>query len=130
MNVARLVWLIPLVMPVVSTGGCGSPVVNPGQTTTRVVAPPARPGSPSVPPPQERLDVPIAERSEIPQVPAESVMTLPRESSSARYHTVQPGETLSSIARRYGLTVEKLRTSNGLDATTVLQPQQLLFIPD
>jgi LysM repeat protein len=123
--------MISWVMPVVAAAGCGSPVVNPGNTTTRAVVPPGvRPIPQSLPQPQERLDAPVADRSGIPQVPAESVITLPHESSSARYHTVQPGETLSSIAKRYGLTVENLRTSNGLDAATVLQPQQLLFIPD
>lgn len=32
----------------------------------------------------------------------------------AKYHTIRKGETLSTIARRYGTTVKKLRSLNGL----------------
>ena len=30
------------------------------------------------------------------------------------YHTVKAGETLTSIARMYGVTVEEIMTANGL----------------
>jgi membrane-bound lytic murein transglycosylase D len=43
-------------------------------------------------------------------------------------HTVRPGETLSHIAARAGVTVEALRTANGL-ASSRLQVGQVLQLP-
>ena len=37
-----------------------------------------------------------------------------------RYHTVRQGETLSSIARKYGTTVSTLCRLNGIKETTIL----------
>lgn len=101
--------------------GCGSPVVDPGRGTLHVV-------SPTLPAPQSVEPSP-AESAEVPQVPAESVISGPQHPETATYHTVKAGETLSSIAKRYGLTAEQLRSANGLDASAIIQPQQLLFIP-
>lgn len=50
----------------------------------------------------------------------------PQEGSLA--HTVAPGDTLFSIARRYGTTVEELMRLNGLD-TFLIQPGQVLRLP-
>jgi len=44
---------------------------------------------------------------------------------SSMYHTVAPGETLWSIANRYGLTVEDLKRFNNLVGDTVLVGQIL-----
>ena len=101
--------------------GCGSPVVDPGRATTRLPSAIQQPASPS--------GLPTLEAPEVQQVPAESVLNLPKESSSATYHTVQSGETLSNISKRYGVSTEKLRAANGLDASAKLKSQQLLFIP-
>ena len=106
---------------VASVLGCGSPVVDPGRATTRIPQPIPQPASPS--------GLPTLEAPEVQQVPAESVLNLPNESSSATYHTVQGGETLTSISKRYGVSTEKLRSVNGLDASAKLKSQQLLFIP-
>ncbi|TFU25237.1 peptidoglycan endopeptidase [Thermus tengchongensis] len=43
-------------------------------------------------------------------------------------HTVAPGDTLFSIARRHGTTVEELMRLNGLD-TFLIQPGQVLRLP-
>jgi len=43
-------------------------------------------------------------------------------------HTVQPNETLYSIAGQYGVSVRALRAANALDTTTV-QPGQRLRVP-
>ncbi len=101
--------------------GCGSPVVDPGRATNFAPPPIQQPASPS--------GLPTLELPEVQQVPAESVLNLPSESSSATYHTVQGGETLSNIAKRYGVSAEKLRSANGLDASAKLKTQQLLYIP-
>ncbi|SDE46566.1 Cell wall-associated hydrolase, NlpC family [Thermus arciformis] len=44
-------------------------------------------------------------------------------------HTVAPGETLYSIARRHGTTVEELMRLNGLESF-LLQPGQVLRLPE
>ncbi|MCS6844631.1 MAG: LysM peptidoglycan-binding domain-containing protein [Caldilineales bacterium] len=43
-------------------------------------------------------------------------------------YTVQPGDTLGGIAARCGLTVSELRSYNGMDASTVLRPGQVLVV--
>ncbi len=103
--------------------GCGSPVVNPGRTTI-----PIAPSAASSPP-ANSSGLPTLDTSDIQQVPAESVLNLPSESISATYHSVKAGETLASIAKRYGVSLEKLRTANGLDAAATLKSEQLLYIP-
>ncbi|HQE92957.1 MAG TPA: LysM peptidoglycan-binding domain-containing protein [Anaerolineae bacterium] len=45
-------------------------------------------------------------------------------------YTVQPGDTLYSISRRYGVNVEKLASANGLTLNSWLYAGQQLFIPD
>ena len=103
--------------------GCGSPVVNPGRTT-----PPIVPSAVSSPP-ATSSGLPTLDTPDFQQVPAESVLNLPNESNSATYHSVKAGETLASIAKRYGVSAEKLRTANGLDAAATLKSEQLLYIP-
>ena len=103
--------------------GCGSSVVNPGRTTT-----PIAPSAVSSPP-ANSSGLPTLDTPDIQQVPAESLLSLPSESNLATYHSVKAGETLASIAKRYSISAEKLRTANGLDAAATLNSQQLLYIP-
>lgn len=49
-------------------------------------------------------------------------------SSSARTHTVEDGETLWGIARRYEVTVDAVREANEMDSETI-RPGQALRIP-
>lgn len=49
--------------------------------------------------------------------------------TSIRTHRIKKGETLSSIARQYGTTVAKLRSTNGLGAKSALKPGSSLRIP-
>lgn len=44
-------------------------------------------------------------------------------------HTVRQGETLWSIARKYGVSVEKIRQKNGLTENSVLSIGKILYIP-
>lgn len=46
-----------------------------------------------------------------------------------RIHTVRPGETLSSIARRYGLNYVQLARYNGIANPNLVRPGQKLRIP-
>jgi nucleoid-associated protein YgaU len=45
-------------------------------------------------------------------------------------YTVRPGDTLSRIARRFGLTVEQLQCANGITDPNRLAVEQVLVIPD
>ncbi|HET7234732.1 MAG TPA: LysM peptidoglycan-binding domain-containing protein, partial [Longimicrobium sp.] len=49
--------------------------------------------------------------------------------SSILRHTVEQGETLMAIGRKYDVTVVQLREANDLGASAVLQPGQRLRIP-
>jgi LysM repeat protein len=61
---------------------------------------------------------------DVPQAPAVS-----RNDAGATYHTVSSGDTLYSISRRYGLTVEELRKSNQLrEGATIYAGQKLIII--
>lgn len=43
------------------------------------------------------------------------------ERAAITYHTIRSGDTLGAIARRYGTTVSKICTLNGIKSTTVLR---------
>lgn len=116
---------LAILLVAASLSGCGSPVVDPGRAMTR---PPVQIPQPSMPP-ANSSGLPTFETPEIQQVPAESVLNLPSDSQTATYHTVQAGETLTSLSKRYGVSADKLRAANGLDASTPLKSQQLIFIP-
>lgn len=53
-------------------------------------------------------------------VPTEALLT----------HTIQPGETLYSIAVRYGVTVQELMQANNLTDPDLIYPGQVLIIPE
>ncbi len=55
-------------------------------------------------------------------------MTFPTPTSAALY-TVQPNDTLSSIAERFNTTVEELVAANGMTDPNSLQSGQTLIIP-
>jgi N-acetylmuramoyl-L-alanine amidase len=42
---------------------------------------------------------------------------------------VKPGQTLSGIAERYGVSLDALRAANRLDARSQVRPGQVLRIP-
>ena len=48
---------------------------------------------------------------------------------SGPFYIVQPGDTLWSIARQFGTTVEALRRANGLDGN-LIWPGQVLYLPE
>jgi len=48
---------------------------------------------------------------------------------SLRTHRVQPGESLASIARRYGVSIEALAQANGLSNPNRIPVGQVLIIP-
>lgn len=48
---------------------------------------------------------------------------------SSATHTVQPGETLYSIARQYGVTAQAIAFANGITNPNLIFPGQVLTIP-
>jgi len=54
--------------------------------------------------------------------------TKPMPVTNNRYHEVRKGETLYGIARKYGISVEKLRRLNQITAKTAIRPGQKLLV--
>jgi LysM repeat protein len=52
-----------------------------------------------------------------------------RSAASTRSHRVQRGQTLTHIARRYGVSIERIRAANGLGRSSNLRAGQVLRIP-
>ena len=66
---------------------------------------------------------------EVPNADAGQVLTVPTPRSTSTYHDVQQGETLTSIARQYGVTVDAIKTANVFDSDPVLKLGDLILIP-
>jgi LysM repeat protein len=80
---------------------------------------------PAVPAPSVDLSIPTD-----PVVPADpaAVAQAAEPVQAAVYHTVQPGETLASISRAYGVNWTDIATANGIaNANTIYSGQQLLI---
>ncbi len=56
-------------------------------------------------------------------------LSLPVGAEEALYHTVRWGETLSGIARRYGLTIAELQEANSISNPNLIYAGQRLLIP-
>ncbi len=57
--------------------------------------------------------------------PTNNTPTNTPPANSAVYHTVDTGDTLYNISRRYGLSVQQLMTLNGMDNNVIRKGQQL-----
>jgi LysM repeat protein len=94
-----------------------TPPPPPTPTATRVVPPtdtPTPEGGPTSTPPPEATAAPVP----------------PVETRTGRTtHVVQPGESLSQIAQRYGVSVEAIVQANGLEDVSLIQTGQTLIIP-
>jgi LysM repeat protein len=53
----------------------------------------------------------------------------PQESAGERTHIVRRGETLKGLAKRYGVSVQALRTANGMTESATLKAGVALKIP-
>ena len=60
--------------------------------------------------------------------PLTPLQMLTPDSDGRYYHTVQSGETLSWIAQLYEVSVNELMAWNGLDATSIIRPDQKLLL--
>jgi LysM repeat protein len=71
----------------------------------------------------EKQKQPTAESKAKPSPPSK-----PAVSTQKRYHTVQKGETLYRISKKYGISVEELRKLNNLSAGQRLRTGQTLLV--
>jgi LysM repeat protein len=71
----------------------------------------------------EKHKQPIAELKAKPPTPSK-----PAASAEKKYHTVQKGETLYGISKKYGISVEELRKLNNLSKTSSLRTGQKLLV--
>ena len=53
----------------------------------------------------------------------------PNQAAMPKYHVISSGETLTSIAKRYGATVEAIAKMNGIDDKRPIFPGQKLRVP-
>ena len=59
--------------------------------------------------------------------PTAQILSTP--ASGVTRHTVQRGETLASIASKYGVTVQELATANNISNPNLISVGQELFVP-
>lgn len=97
--------------------------------TAQAAAPDEPEESPTVEPTTPATEIPPTEvpPTEIPPT-AEPVPTTPPSGGTTTY-TVQRGDTLYSIARRYGTTVEAIAAANGIANPSRIRVGQTLTIP-
>ena len=67
---------------------------------------------------------------EVPDAPANQILTVPKPRDPGIIYEAKEGDTLSSIARQYGVTVDDLMKTNSFDREPVIQSGQLLRIPN
>ena len=135
-------YLAPLILAVVVSGcgpmwyGAPPPTYPPGQgmppsqfqQPTMVPANPAPLQVPGGAPPST-FQGGAGSLNEVPNADVGQVLTVPTPRSTSTYHDVQQGETLTSIARQYGVTVDAIKTANVFDSDPVLKPGDLILIP-
>ncbi len=74
----------------------------------------------------EKVEILEKRPTEKPKPPASPKAQAP--SPTKRYHEVKKGETVTSIAKKYGLSVEELRRINNLSPKAALSPGQKLIV--
>jgi len=104
------------------------PLLAPGPADSASVAPTPT-TLPSLAMPAQSADTAIDPADEVRHVPLDSVFQ-PRTPLEQTYHEVIAGESLSAIAKQYGVTAGAIQQANGLDAKAALTPGQMLFIPN
>jgi len=78
--------------------------------------------------PGQKLVVPAKAASTTPPAQTPVVVT-PKPTTSAKSHLIKSGDTLSAIAKKYGVTLTALVSANKIKLTTIIYPGQKLVIP-
>ncbi len=96
-----------------------TPTSPPPTPTATLVFPPTSTSTP-IPPPAADTPVPP---------PSTDTPAPPPPRTERIVHVVQPGESVSAIAARYGVSVNSVKWLNGLTDASVIHPGQELIIP-
>lgn len=111
------------------------PTFTPTFTPSPILPTPTPPSTPTPIPTATRVvpptDTPTPEGGPTSTPPPEATATpVPVETRTGRTtHVVQPGENLSQIAQRYGVSVEAIVQANGLEDPSLIHTGQTLIIP-
>jgi LysM repeat protein len=62
------------------------------------------------------------------RAPKNTTAPPPARTQAGRY-TITKGDTISSVAARFGITTQSILTANGLSATSIIYPGQTVMIP-
>jgi len=82
------------------------------------------------PPTREPTETPAAvEESDSPATPTATTTAIP-PTATPRIHVVQPGDNLTKIGERYGVTVDAIMQANQMTNPHRIYPGQRLVIPD
>lgn len=63
------------------------------------------------------------------RIDAPTLTPVPRHAASPATYTVHSGDTLWDISQRVGIELSALRAANGLEASTLIHPGQVLVLP-
>jgi LysM repeat protein len=107
--------------------GVPGPTGTPGASASAIVAGSPTPGATVAPTPTTPR--PSATAAPSPAATATPRPTAKPSPSTGRTYTVKPGDTLSSIAARFGTTVKALQKLNGIADPSLIHPGQVLKIP-
>lgn len=118
---------------VLSANGLGwSSIIYPGQRITipgtAPVASP-EPPAPAPAPAPEPVEPPVEETPE-PETPPEPEPepAVPSQPTSASY-TIRSGDTITAIARKFGVSIQSILTANGLTYSSIIYTGHTLVIP-
>ncbi|HBE16921.1 MAG TPA: hypothetical protein DDW51_04740 [Cyanobacteria bacterium UBA11367] len=106
------------------SSGVAIPVPTPETATAQPLPP-----QPITIPNTQIESVTTREAIPVPRAPQPVVIQTVPSTGSGNVYRVKPGDTLGSIARRYGLSPSELRQANGLTNPNLIRVNQALKIP-
>ena len=121
MKDARRWLLLALAMAILIAAACGGDETAPTPTS--------RPSSPTVAPTSLTPTPPPGVSPVASPTPSQATATPAPTTSPATTYEVQPGDTVFSIARRFGTTVEAIVAANDLTDPSEIEVGQVLVIP-
>lgn len=93
-----------------------------------VITSTAEPAAISAPTETLLFPAPIFTASPVAEITATPVPV--SQEQSGRQYVVRPGDTLSSIAVQYGVTLEALISTNGISNPNIISPGQIIVLPE